>query len=240
MAQQKYLDYGLYAGDDFESEDGMIPMHTPELKIEGRTITIDFTGVVYETDKEVMTMVVSGVEDTYNMPFVYGGNNGITQFMPYETLGHISLAYELTPGSGQSLKGTDDIELWIDNDAWGHIEIEGFAFECGEETEVVAIESCTREADPFDPDKYTLLYVPVPEAAKSVENVTMKALLRSLDGTDYAIEASYVNEPDTSGIDGIDAENGEAVIYNMQGIRINGDNLPAGMYIVNGKKKVVK
>lgn len=240
MSQQKYLEYGLYAGDDFESEDGMIPMPTPELKIEGRTITIDFTGVVYETDKEVMTMVVSGVEDTYNMPFVYGGNNGITQFMPYETLNHISLAYELTPGSGQSLQGTDEIELWIDNDAWGHIAIDGFSFECGEETEVVAIESCTREADPFDPDKYTLIYVPVPEAAKSVENVTMTALLRSLDGSDYAIVASYVNETDTNGIDVIDSENGEAVIYNMQGIRIKGDKLPAGMYIVNGKKRVMK
>ena len=240
MSQQKYLEYGLYAGDDFESEDGMIPMPTPALKIEGRTITIDFTGVVYETDKDVMTMVVSGVEDVYNMPFVYGGTNGITQYMPYETLGHLTLAYELTPGQGQPLKGTDEIELWIDNDAWGHIAIEGFAFECGEETENVAIESCTREADPLDPEKYTLIYVPVPQAAKTTENVRMTALLRSLDGTDYAIEVSYVNGPATSGIEGVDAESGETVIYNLQGIRIKGDKLPAGVYIVNGRKRVVR
>lgn len=240
MSQQKFLEYGLYAGDDFESEDGMIPMPTPELKIEGKTITIDFTGVVYETEKEVMTMVISGVEDIYNMPFVYGGNNGINQFMPYEELGHVTLVYELTPGTGQSLQGTDEIELWIDNDAWAHIEIEGFSFECGEDTEVVAIESCTREADPFDPGKYTLIYVPIPEVAKSCENVTMSALIRSMDGTDYDMSASYVNEADTNGVVGIDAESGETPVYNLQGIRVKSGKLPAGVYIIGGKKRIVR
>ena len=47
----------------------------------------------------------------------------------------------------------------------------------------------------------------------------------------------------TDGIAGIEAENGAAqVIYNLQGVRINrtASELPAGIYIINGKKLVVK
>ena len=35
-------------------------------------------------------------------------------------------------------------------------------------------------------------------------------------------------------------DNDEKVVYNLQGIRVNSDKLPAGIYIVNGKKVVVR
>lgn len=35
-------------------------------------------------------------------------------------------------------------------------------------------------------------------------------------------------------------DNAEKVVYNLQGIRVNSDKLPAGIYIVNGKKVVVR
>lgn len=44
----------------------------------------------------------------------------------------------------------------------------------------------------------------------------------------------------TSGIAGIEAEAGETVIYNLQGIRVNKKNLPSGIYIINGQKTLVK
>lgn len=37
-----------------------------------------------------------------------------------------------------------------------------------------------------------------------------------------------------------DALNGEEVIYNLQGVRVNRNNMPAGIYIINGKKVAVK
>ena len=45
-----------------------------------------------------------------------------------------------------------------------------------------------------------------------------------------------------TGIDGVGAENGEKVIYNLQGIRMNIEyqQLPKGVYIVNGQKVMVK
>lgn len=42
-----------------------------------------------------------------------------------------------------------------------------------------------------------------------------------------------------SGVEGIFSENGETVIYNLQGVRVNAEKLPAGIYIVNGKKMIV-
>lgn len=48
----------------------------------------------------------------------------------------------------------------------------------------------------------------------------------------YANDAKY----ETTAISGISTEAGATVIYNLQGIKVNGDNLPAGVYIINGKK----
>ena len=38
----------------------------------------------------------------------------------------------------------------------------------------------------------------------------------------------------------IAADNADSQIYTISGVRINGDNLPAGLYIVNGKKMIIK
>lgn len=47
---------------------------------------------------------------------------------------------------------------------------------------------------------------------------------------------------DSSAINAIEADETDATrtVYNLQGIRVNSDNLPAGIYIINGKKVAVK
>ena len=45
------------------------------------------------------------------------------------------------------------------------------------------------------------------------------------------------NTPD--GVNAVSSQNARA-IYNLQGVRMNGKNLPAGMYIINGKSVMVK
>ena len=41
------------------------------------------------------------------------------------------------------------------------------------------------------------------------------------------------------GVNTVSSQNARA-IYNLQGVRMNGKNLPAGMYIINGKSVMVK
>lgn len=47
---------------------------------------------------------------------------------------------------------------------------------------------------------------------------------------------------DSSAINAIEADetNATRTVYNLQGIRVNSENLPAGIYIINGKKVAVK
>lgn len=46
---------------------------------------------------------------------------------------------------------------------------------------------------------------------------------------------------DVTGVNTVGAEiNAEEVIYNLQGVRVSGDNLSKGIYIINGKKVLVK
>lgn len=44
----------------------------------------------------------------------------------------------------------------------------------------------------------------------------------------------------TVGVEAIKAMTGEEVIYNLNGVRVNRDNLTSGIYIINGKKVAVK
>jgi hypothetical protein len=81
-----------------------------------------------------------------------------------------------------------------------------------------------------------------------------KTLAVSVDGTNVAANANGAYEVAvsgnatitvssvTSGINAIDADNlAEKVVYNLQGVKIaNTENLPAGIYIINGKKVLVK
>lgn len=51
---------------------------------------------------------------------------------------------------------------------------------------------------------------------------------------------SSANAPGGSGITAIEAVNGDDVIYNLNGVKVNKDNLTPGIYVINGKKVAVK
>ena len=38
----------------------------------------------------------------------------------------------------------------------------------------------------------------------------------------------------------LDSIDEDAVVYNLQGLRVNAKNLPAGIYVVNGKKVMIR
>lgn len=75
--------------------------------------------------------------------------------------------------------------------------------------------------------------------ATITEDTTMATV--TIPATAKEVIISFVaTENPTSGIDSIFGENGDNAIYNLNGVRVNGNNLSKGIYIINGKKVVVK
>jgi len=85
-----------------------------------------------------------------------------------------------------------------------------------------------------------------PKAGKTVNGVSVddKPLTADADGK-YIFTVSDNHKiafNTSSGIDEIKAAATDGAVYNLQGMRVNADadNLPAGIYIINGKKVLVK
>ena len=58
-----------------------------------------------------------------------------------------------------------------------------------------------------------------------------------------ASPALLFDDNEITGIENLTPAQGEAnngAVYNLQGVRMNGKNLQKGLYIINGKKVVIK
>lgn len=75
---------------------------------------------------------------------------------------------------------------------------------------------------------------------QQVQNMAGKAYLQV--PTTSAVQGFRLNLGDTTGISAVETTNGNAPVYTLSGMRVNGNlnNLPAGIYIVGGKKVYVK
>ena len=81
------------------------------------------------------------------------------------------------------------------------------------------------------------------ELAISLAGVTYGGLPVSVDAVTYSSSSNRRSAPSISGVHGPQIESMTHIIYNMQGNKVctgNVNNLPAGIYIVDGKKTIVK
>ena len=63
-----------------------------------------------------------------------------------------------------------------------------------------------------------------------------------LKGVSAASAKVFFNDGTSTGINGINADGalGDGQVYNIAGQRVNASNLPAGIYVKNGKKFIKK
>ena len=75
---------------------------------------------------------------------------------------------------------------------------------------------------------------------QQVKNMAGKAYLQV--PTTSPVQGFRLNLGDTTGITAVESTNANAPVYTLSGVRVNGslNNLPAGIYIVGGKKVYVK
>lgn len=114
--------------------------------------------------------------------------------MPYTLIERANVAFEFTPGTGASLQGKDEIELWINS--LSTISFTGFKFEYtdanGNEAVVVVpvADAKYEQGDTSDEAIYT---IPVPEACKNAKGITVTLDgLKSTDGYDHFGEVKAV------------------------------------------------
>lgn len=138
------------------------------------------------------------------------------------------------------------------------------------EISVVVSHHCFEVEDPFTTDTFTLPYgalVQIREAAAesqqlrtyaadekllvaTITNDTSKSAYTADESGDINyfvsgpsnVDVKYITRGQLSGIENveIDGNNTEDTIFNLQGIKVSRDNIPAGIYIINGKKQVVR
>lgn len=87
---------------------------------------------------------------------------------------------------------------------------------------------------------FTVKFETVPtEDGVYVFNIAQGAFVGTEGNMSVEINKEYTLTS-SNGVDMIETVDGETVVYNLQGVRVNAENLPAGIYIVNGKKQVIR
>ncbi len=218
--------------------------------IEGNVLTADLSGKLRRpqdmvTDGqtyEKMLVKLIGVRDAEGN-YVYSPGMGtlgsFTYDMDYEEV-KADVVSEFVPASGQSLEGVKEIEIWITD--YEKLHYKGILFSFGsDEIDDIVVTDYKAVADTEFEGAY-ILTVPVPAEAAACENVTVSLHeLQSADGLDHSatLTATY-EQPNASGIEHIGFSSDKAKrIYTISGLKAGKGKLPSGLYIMDGKKKLV-
>ena len=246
----------IFAGPYREPSDGD-DTGWPELPvapivIDGNTLSVDLRGVQRPAEGQatalailketpIVSIWIQSVLDINGKPIDFNGSPAIQiNDIPFTLLEEITLSFDVTPASG-SLTNTNEIEVWTLNETFNHVRFDGFTFSSEETT--VTVTDFTQVPDPLDATA-SMLYIPVPDAIKAVSGeVILTFNLYSLDGYEYSYSQKYENQD--SGVETIEgAEAGRYTVYNANGVHVltgtasEVNALPAGLYIINGKKVI--
>jgi len=139
---------------------------------------------------------------------------------------------ETTVDSGEKLR---EFAITFDTDVT--LAADAYATLAGREADfnqTAAIET-TDDSRTF---KVTFDTVPS-EVGVYVFNVLQGAFIGTEGNMSVEISKEYKIDGSNT-IDAIVTENDETSVYNLQGVRVDADKLPAGIYIINGKKVAIK
>lgn len=125
----------------------------------------------------------------------------------------------------EPLSGSFETSTTVDNDSFNFVCIPAvsISFEAFDDYEIDSVTTIPADNE----------YINV-QGGKYVKSVSLK------EGLTGSVSINVVMIPDATGINALGTDKAEAVIYNLQGVRVDGNHLPKGVYIINGKKVAVK
>ncbi|MCH5229384.1 MAG: starch-binding protein [Muribaculaceae bacterium] len=222
---------------NFEAEEGSTVNLIFNNKDNGKQV--EYAGYVLEDDiyLEVMPTVINLIEDPnkfnpgevieYDL-FLRGTMNNWNAMSSY-ALVNTENAPNVYTGSFMVYKPTEgNLEFKLGSNDWN-----------GEYNLGVASTSETFEAYKNQPLEIKL--VNKDSANIVITNWNGGMLNLSLNIDTFVLTINSPDQDNTTGIVSIlDSLNGDEVIYNLQGVKVDRNNMKAGIYIINGKKVMVK
>ena len=161
-----------------------------------------------------------------------------------------NLASDFMPGRGSALSAGDDMEIWVMNGKY--LTASGIEFKYTENgdaaTLVVPMAEVNAEEDPTNNDDMVYTFK-VPEINVDVDSSVVVTFADAIcaDGLDHSAELTGEFGYNTTAVETIGSAEAETVtVYNAAGICVLRNagrdalaTLPAGLYIVNGKKLIL-
>lgn len=237
--EQKDIRVKIFAGPFVDGGDGWPELPGAGATVEGNTLTVDLTGVTRvpsEQKLKTVTVQITGVVDSNGRQIDYENGNLISIWnIPLKIIELAQLYYEFTPAQGTSLLDKESVELWLGASAFEHVRVDGFCYSVGGETVDLGLDEVEVRDDFLDPG--SMIYtIPVPESVREAYGaVYLSAVLTSLDAFDYAVSGYYFNDPEQSGVEGVEASAADAPAYTLQGVKATAGNA-RGIVIKDGKK----
>ncbi len=230
------------------------------------TMEVYFSPLVAFSESEALSVPSTGVAAvSLTRDFAAGWN---TICMPFETTTNTFFVSETNIPSFQEFTGATSSSLTFSPVATGedglqHLaantpylvyfpeDVIGHTFYMGAKITDVTPVAVTHGAFTFQgnytpaltmEDKYVMVDSDgVLKLVKGSADETLGSTCAYITGTTDAVDVRVLLDGLTDGVDGIVAvmaENGK--VYNMQGQQVTGKNLKKGLYIVNGKKQIIK
>lgn len=187
-----------------EGETGEYYLERLPVTIDGKTVSVDFSGKSRRTNDMLSTGIAPDIvsfqfnqikdsEGNYVASTDAGSLGSFAFSLPYQELAKVDVISDFTPANGSSLQGVDNILLWMRGNS--AITFTGFKFEYADDNEmksvVVPVSQCTFEDLGNDECNYS---IPVPAEVKGKKNITVTlADLMSRDGIDHTrdVKAQY-------------------------------------------------
>lgn len=151
-----------------------------------------------------------------------------------------TLEAKITPDPTATYKSFADfatVKLTFDTEVTASEEAAGTIVDNGGDFNFTQTKAFTKDGDAF---AVTFEAPSNPAALTSYTFSVPAGVFKDANGAGNKEISVVYTVSDTDGVDMILDEENAAPVYNLQGVRVNANELPAGIYIRNGKKFVVK
>ena len=235
-------------GDPDNIELGMYFEYPPVI-VDGKTATVNLQGVTRFPDQMVpglaaqknISLRITGIKSADGQYVLTGYSSSPYSFGYSYNLKSVvySIAADWEPAAGSFLNSGEEMEMWVLNGRKIVFDSVDFTYvKDGAASKVsVPYGDLKSTVDSGDDMLYNFVAPSIDADADSEITVTLGGLLCA-DGLDHSSDIFVRYKAATSGVDTIQAADGDNVFYDLTGRRVNAPS--KGIYICNGKKVIVK